>query len=279
MLRTKVAAGLLVLLQACSQRNNVSAAVREFHFDIEPMLGDAYSPDCQNTKEQRRFLSLVKDSMNDDGSNPSMPGPLIEADEGDVIRVTVTNHHISLAHTIHYHGLHLVGAPWSDGPNAITQCALGPGQSQTAEFVAYPPGTHYWHGHLGMDVLDGVTGPIIIHPSEPEPFDYDEERILFLQDFYMDTGTQQLVGLENWPFTWVGNPDSLLINGKGLATACLDGGDNAGDATACLSTCNDTLAWLSNISVDPGKTYRFRIINRYVERASGFLLLLGLEEN
>ncbi|KAL3912025.1 MAG: hypothetical protein SGILL_007048, partial [Bacillariaceae sp.] len=241
---------------------HVSAAMREYHFDIDPKLGDAYSPDCQNVKEQRRFLSLVGNSLNtSDDSGPSMPGPLIEADEGDTIRITVTNHHTSLSHTIHYHGLHMIDTPWADGPSGITQCGLGPGQSQTAEFIAYPPGTHYWHGHLGLDVPDGVTGPIIIHPKEPEPFDYDDERVLFLQDFYTQTGTQQQIGLENYPFTWVGNPTSLLINGKGRAPSCLEGGGNFGDESACLSTCNDTLAWISNVSVDPGKTYRLRIIN------------------
>jgi FtsP/CotA-like multicopper oxidase with cupredoxin domain len=116
-----------------------------------------------------------------------------------------------------------------------------------------------------------LSGPIIVHPKDPEPFEYDEERMLFLQDFFIETGTQQYVGLQNYPFTWIGNPNSLLINGKGLASKCLEGGDNFDDPLSCLvDTCNDTLAWTPTIFVDAGKTYRFRIINRYVQ----FLLRL-----
>jgi FtsP/CotA-like multicopper oxidase with cupredoxin domain len=114
-------------------------------------------------------------------------------------------------------------------------------------------------------LLLGVTGPIIVHPKEPEPFEYDDERMLFLQDFYIQTSIEQDIGLQNYPFTWVGNPNSLLINGKGLASRCVeDIGDDFGDANVCLvDTCNDTLAWTPTISVDAGKTYRFRMINRY----------------
>lgn len=191
-----------------------------------------------------------------------MPGPLIEATEGDTIRLTLTNMHHSIGATLHYHGLHQKGTPWADGPMQVTQCSLGPLHSQVYEFEAYPPGTHYWHAHQSMDVADGMTGPIIVHPKDPEPLTYDEERMLFLQDFYIQTGAQQEAGLDNFPFTWVGNPNSLLINGKGLAASCTEGGVSYNDTNACLvNMCNDTLAWTPIVSVEAGKTYRFRIIN------------------
>jgi FtsP/CotA-like multicopper oxidase with cupredoxin domain len=134
----------------------VSAAVfREYTFEVEPKVGDAYSPDCQNVKEQRRWLNLVTD-VDTEAATAMMPGPLIEADEGDTIRLTVTNKHQSDEVTLHYHGLHQVDNPWSDGPSLITQCGLPPGQTQTYEFLAYPPGTHYWHAHLALALADGT---------------------------------------------------------------------------------------------------------------------------
>jgi FtsP/CotA-like multicopper oxidase with cupredoxin domain len=236
------------------------AETRSYDFVLSAKVGEAYSPDCENIQMQRRWLFLAEDTAN--GVPPSMPGPLIEATEGDTIRLTVTNDHHSIGATLHYHGVHQKGTPWADGPVHVTQCSLGPLQSQVYEFEAYPPGTHYWHAHQAMDVADGMTGPIIIHPKEPEPFDYDEERMLFLQDFYIQTGSQQEAGLDNYPFTWVGNPNSLLINGKGLASACLEGGASYNNSNSCLvNTCNDTLAWTSVVPVEAGKTYRFRIIN------------------
>jgi FtsP/CotA-like multicopper oxidase with cupredoxin domain len=115
-----------------------------------------------------------------------------------------------------------------------------------------------------MLAADGLAGPIVVHPKEPEPFEYDEERVIFLSDFFSQTGQQQEIGLENIPFTWVGNPDSLLINGKGIASACVEGGVDFGNPDLCLDTCNDALSLLPAISVEAGKTYRLRIINGYV---------------
>jgi FtsP/CotA-like multicopper oxidase with cupredoxin domain len=61
---------------------------------------------------------------------------------------------------------------------------------------------------------------------------------------------------------WVGNPNSLLINGKGIAPECQDGGVNFNNSLYCLDTCmQDPLQLLSNITVDAGKTYRLRLIN------------------
>jgi FtsP/CotA-like multicopper oxidase with cupredoxin domain len=96
---------------------------------------------------------------------------------------------------------------------------------------------------------------------------------MFLQDWYILTGTQQMIGLESLPFAWVGNPQSFLINGKGLAPACAeqDGGVWFNDTSMCLTdvcanaTTNATYMVDGDAynvtTVELGKTYRFRIIN------------------
>ena len=135
---------------------------------FEPILNNELSPDCMNVVEARRYLFLA---------NESLPGPTIDVNEGDIVRVNVTNKHDSSDLTVHWHGLHQVGAPYSDGAAYVTQCTLGPHQSQVYEFTAYPPGTHFWHSHDTYHLADGVSGPLIVRPNKTEPFEYDEERV------------------------------------------------------------------------------------------------------
>ena len=251
-----------------------SEEVVNYEFTLKSVLGNAYSPDCQNLQQQRRWLFLASEGNHMESgearsTGPTSPGPTIEANEGDTIVVRVINDHPTLGASIHFHGIHQKGTPWSDGTAQITQCPLGPHQTQEYEFKAYPPGTHFWHAHASLDVADGLSGLLIVHPKEPptteggQPLEYDEERVLFLQDFYSETGEQQRAGLDNWPFTWIGNPDSLLINGRGIARACLLDGANFGNTNVCLETCEDTAgAWLPTIvDVEENKTYRLRIVN------------------
>ena len=260
-LLTITATALLAWIPTATQ-----AAEVFYDLELQPVLGTRFSPDCQNVQEQRRWLFLAKDKNSNSTTDEfSTIGPLIEANEGDTVVVRVTNQHDALAASLHFHGIHQRGTPWSDGPATITECGLLPHQTQEYRFEAYPPGTHYWHGHLGLDMADGLTGPLIVHPKSPEPFayDYEDEHTVFLQDFYTETGEQQAAGLKNWPFTWIGNPDSLLINGKGLAPKCdaTEEGSDFGNPFTCLDTCDDLLSWLPKLTVKPNKTYRLRIIN------------------
>ena len=62
--------------------------------------------------------------------NGQTTGPTIEAEEGDVIVVNVTNLQQSESFALHWHGIHNVDTPYSDGTSEISQCALGPLQSQ-----------------------------------------------------------------------------------------------------------------------------------------------------
>jgi FtsP/CotA-like multicopper oxidase with cupredoxin domain len=74
--------------------------------------------------------------------------------------------------------------------------------------------------------------------------------------------SNQQAGLNSFPFVWIGNPNSILINGKGIAPECLPDGVNFNNANACLETCQgSTLDLLETITVEVGKTYRLRIIN------------------
>ena len=57
--------------------------------------------------------------------------------------------------------------------------------------VIEEPGTYFWHGHAGMEKVDSLFGPLIVHPppGAPEIAQYDDERTLLLSDNYHGEAT------------------------------------------------------------------------------------------
>jgi Multicopper oxidase len=141
-----------------------------YDFRLDTEIDSALSPDCMNVKEVRRSLFLA---------NGMFPGPPIEVNEGDNVTVRIHNGNEASSVSIHFHGIHQMGTPYSDGTSFVTQCALGPLQTQEYNFIAYPSGTHYWHEHASYQMVDGITGPLIVRPKDPDPFTYDEERVSY----------------------------------------------------------------------------------------------------
>ena len=92
----------------------------------------ALSPDCNLD----RLMLLVNDVF---------PGPTIRADAGDIIKVTLINESPQSV-SLHFHGLDMLGQPYSDGTSSVNQCAAGPLETIEYEFSVYNVGTHYWHG-------------------------------------------------------------------------------------------------------------------------------------
>jgi FtsP/CotA-like multicopper oxidase with cupredoxin domain len=96
--------------------------------------------------------------------NGSVPGPVIRATEGDILRVRFTNGG-SHPHTIHFHGIHPSNM---DGVFEIVQ----PGEAFTYEFPAKPYGLHLYHCHatpLKKHIHKGLYGAFIVDPPEPRP--------------------------------------------------------------------------------------------------------------
>jgi FtsP/CotA-like multicopper oxidase with cupredoxin domain len=96
--------------------------------------------------------------------NGSVPGPVIRATEGDLLRVNFVNHG-SHPHTIHFHGIHPADM---DGVFQI----VPPGGSFSYEFPARPAGMHLYHCHatpLKKHIHKGLYGAFIIDPKEPRP--------------------------------------------------------------------------------------------------------------
>jgi FtsP/CotA-like multicopper oxidase with cupredoxin domain len=93
----------------------------------------AFSPDCNLD----RLMLLANDAL---------PGPTLYADVGDTVKLTMINESPIDSLALHFHGLHMQGQPYADGVPSVTQCAVGPLETQVHEFTITNPGTHYWHG-------------------------------------------------------------------------------------------------------------------------------------
>src|SRR5215217_2835851 len=96
--------------------------------------------------------------------NGTVPGPVIRATEGDLLRVNFTNAG-SHPHTIHFHGIHPTN---QDGVFEIVKS----GGEFTYEFEARPAGFHPYHCHstpLKKHIHKGLYGTLIIDPKVPRP--------------------------------------------------------------------------------------------------------------
>lgn len=123
-----------------------------------------------------------------------------------------------------------------DGPVGVTQCGIAPGSSFTYNFTIEQPGTYWYHSHTRGQYPDGLRGQFLVHdPESPYRGQYDEEVAITLSDWYHD----EMPGLLK-SFISFSNPT---------------GAEPVPDSALMNDTQNLTL------SVQPGKTYFFRMTN------------------
>lgn len=125
--------------------------------------------------------------------NGTYPGPTLRCNENDTMEITVVNNLFSESTTIHWHGIHMPGTPYMDGARDVTQAPILPGQNFTYRFLAWPPGTHYYHSHMdAVQGAKGIKGPFIIQrANDPvkKAFTYDEDLVVFMSDEWKDPST------------------------------------------------------------------------------------------
>ncbi|KAI4603326.1 hypothetical protein KJ359_006119 [Pestalotiopsis sp. 9143b] len=200
--------------------------------------------------------------------NGQSPGPLIEANIGDTIRVEVNNMMPDRSTTIHWHGINQRGSSWMDGVAGISQCGIAPGQNFTYEFVVEDQrGTYWWHAHLGVQYTDGVYGPIVIRDPDERVPETDEERIIFVSDLYHTHGSVLLESYLNSTSKWVPDesgveplPDNILLNGQNTYNCSVESTTYPPDPAALLPV-NCTGGQLYRTSVRQGQRVRLRLIN------------------
>lgn len=115
------------------------------------------------------------------GETPSVPGPEIRVQEGDLVRITLDNTHTQ-PHTLHFHGIISVAQMHDGVPHVSLQ--VMPGESYTYEFVAANPGTHAYHCHVDTFTHHdyGMYGALIIEPKD-ERVVWDLDVTLILDEW------------------------------------------------------------------------------------------------
>lgn len=228
---------ILSTLMSCT----VEAKIRYYKWDIKYELK---SPDCY-----KKLVITI---------NGMSPGPTITAEQGDTVVVEVTNHLLTENTAIHWHGIRQIGTPWYDGTEGVTQCPIVPGDTFVYKFVVDRPGTYLYHAHYGMQREEGLNGMIVVSVpgGQSEPFAYDFDRSIMLTDWYHKSAHEQATGLASLPFVWVGEPQSLLIQGRGRFN-CSSVNAPASDPGTCNVTNPDCSPFV--LTVIPGKIYRLRI--------------------
>ncbi len=112
------------------------------------------------------------------GYNDTVNATLIEAVEGERIRIYVTNKLIAPT-TIHWHGIYLPCG--MDGVSGMTQAPIPPGETFMYEWTIRQAGTFMYHSHHDTMTQEamGLIGGFVIHPRNPKP----DERVD--RDFYL----------------------------------------------------------------------------------------------
>ncbi|KAG9251363.1 ascorbase and Cu-oxidase [Emericellopsis atlantica] len=194
--------------------------------------------------------------------NGGFPGPLIEANWGDTIQVTVRNNITSPEEgtALHWHGFLQKGTPWEDGVPAVTQCPIAPGKEFTYTFQADMYGTTWYHSHYSAQYAGGLIGPMVIHGPQIAEYDIDLGPVMLTDWYHEDyfTLVEQTMAVNSTPVF----ADNNLINGK-MNFDCASA--KHGDRAPCV---ND--AGVSQFRFEKGKKHLLRLINAGAEALQHF---------
>ena len=138
------------------------------------------------------------------GFNGSAPGPTIQANEGDRVRIIFDNH-LPEPTGIHWHGLELPIE--MDGVPGIGQMPVMPGERFVYEFSLHQDGTFFYHPHMAMQEMVGMLGGFIIHPKTAYAPHVDKDYLIALQE-YAVLPNSSIPNSMNMEFNW------LTFNGK-----------------------------------------------------------------
>ncbi|MBL4982706.1 copper resistance system multicopper oxidase [Pseudomonas fluorescens] len=112
--------------------------------------------------------------------NGSLPGPLLRWREGDTVTLRVKNR-LDEPTSIHWHGILLPST--MDGVPGLSFKGIEPGGLYVYQFKVKQHGTYWYHSHSGLQEQQGVYGPLVIDPKEPEPYTYQRDYVVMLSDW------------------------------------------------------------------------------------------------
>jgi hypothetical protein len=138
------------------------------------------------------------------GFNGSAPGPTIQVNQGDRVRVIVENH-LPEPTSMHWHGFEIPNN--MDGGPGVSQEPIKPGERFIYEFTLHQAGTYFYHSHMAMQEMFGMLGAFIMHPKAAYTPPVDRDFVLLLQE-YAVLPNNSIPNSMNMEFNW------LVMNGK-----------------------------------------------------------------
>ena len=111
--------------------------------------------------------------------NGSIPGPVLEFNEGDLAIINVTNK-MEEETSVHWHGLILPN--FYDGVPYLNTPPIEPGTTFQYRIPINQSGTYWYHSHTMLQEQKGVYGSIMIHPKE-KTLEYDKDLVIVLSDW------------------------------------------------------------------------------------------------
>ncbi|KAL6243517.1 hypothetical protein RBB50_009510 [Rhinocladiella similis] len=198
-----------------------SAADRSKWCGGQDISSNCYTNGFKTGRTVRYTLTIDNTTMSYDGTAPKValtvngqvPGPVIEANWGDMVEVTVINNLHDNATSIHWHGIRQLGTNDQDGVPGVTECAVaGYGGSRTYTWHASSYGTSWYHSHALAQYGDGVRGPIVIHGPATANYDIDMGTVMIDDTFANAVGTQADLITHYGP----GGSFNTLFNGKNI---------------------------------------------------------------
>jgi len=111
--------------------------------------------------------------------NGSIPGPVLEFNEGELAIINVTNK-MDEETSVHWHGIILPN--FFDGVPYLTTPPIKPGATFQYRIPVNQSGTYWYHSHTMLQEQKGVYGSIVVQPKE-KTLEYDKDVVVVLSDW------------------------------------------------------------------------------------------------
>ncbi|KAH9512515.1 hypothetical protein Btru_038670, partial [Bulinus truncatus] len=195
--------------------------------------------------------------------NGTIPGPALHVRLGQRVHLHVHNKMMHETTSLHLHGQHQTGTPFSDGVPFVTQCPILPGQQFDQTFTAEPKGSFFYHSHSGPQMTNGLYGPFIVHPElDRKEIKDDQEFILMFHDWNHNWDSTAMTAKMRWGFYVGGERHNITSTHAGIKysgfifqSGLINGKGRFYDDTGT----KHNGAPLSTFNVESGKTYRLRL--------------------
>ncbi|KAK0644590.1 laccase [Cercophora newfieldiana] len=240
--------------KSCNTPSNRACWTEGFDINTD---WEAKTPVTGVTRTYTLTLTEVDDYVGADGRVKEkamlINGPVITADWGDRLNITVVNKLRANGTSIHWHGIRHLNNNINDGVSGVTECPIPPnGGNKTYTFLATQYGTSWYHSHYSSQYANGVSGSILIRG--PSSLAYDIDLGVFpISDWYYGSADNLFARVNDPtnPFT-PGAPGSpppssnIFINGTNINP-------------------NGTGGEYAKVVLTPGKRHLLRLINPSVD--------------